>query len=123
MEVVRLIIATIGRFVKLPDGQKVLFLFAIIVCTLVFLLIRSNKKLNNHEYTEALQNNERIQIVKQLEMDKDSLYIVIQQMTVEHLNQKIKDQDSLIRESNKIKNEIKPLVKKLNKKINEVNHN
>lgn len=57
------------------------------------------------------------EIIQDLITEKDSLYRVIYDIKLQHLAKDLDRSDSLLRESEKIKQSLTPIIKEINKKI------
>jgi hypothetical protein len=117
MNYIKLIFLNLSKFVNLPANEQIVYLMICIIIITIWLTVFFYKKNENaHEDIRKELQGCEVTVTK-LTFEKDSLYKVIYLKDVEMLLQRANRSDSLLRESEKIKNSIPSLIKKINKKI------
>lgn len=114
---IKLILNSLSKFVNLPDNKKIIYLMSSIIIIAVWLTVFFYKK-NERAHIQIRSELERSeQAVQILVKEKDSLYKIIYNIKLDNLKEKLDRSDSLLRESEKIKNSLSPIIKRINKKI------
>lgn len=121
MEYIKTILSALSKFVNLPANKQIIYIMASTIIVAFWLTIyfyKKNEKVHI-ELKQKVEQNEKL--IENLQREKiaikDSLYLVIFNLRLGTLAEKLDKSDSLLRESEKLKNSISPLIKKLNKKI------
>lgn len=111
----------IKAFVNLPANKQVIYLLLVMLLVCGSVVYSTNRKIDDINVQKDKELLESRITIKQLELKLDTCNIEKYNQKIEYLNRDIARGDSLLKNSEQIRNSIKPLIKKINKKIDEVN--
>jgi len=110
------------KFVSLPANKQIIYLLFSIIMVAGSLTIYFYKK-NESAHIQIRKELEKSEnTILNLSKERDSLYKVIHNIQLQNLIKELDRSDSLLRESERLKNSISPIIKKLNKKIENSNN-
>lgn len=117
MEYINTILLALSKFVNLPAVKQIIYLMVSIIIIAVWLTVYFYKQ-NEKAHIQIRKDLEKSEeIIQDLITEKDSLYRVIYDIKLQHLAKDLDRSDSLLRESEKIKQSLTPIIKEINKKI------
>lgn len=117
MNYIKLILTSLSKFVNLPANKQIVYLMICIIIITIWLTVFFYKKNENSHENIRKELDKTETTVLRLTKENDSLYKVIFSKDLERLTEKANRSDSLLKESEKLKNSIPQLIKKINKKI------
>lgn len=112
----------IGKFADQPTNKQLIYLMGLLLFGFISLTLYFYNK-HEAEFRRIKEENIFLEAkITEAKNTEDSLYKVIYEIRVEELNRDLNRADSLLKESQRLKQSMNPALTKLNKKIDEIDN-